>query len=140
MNPRILKIEEEGDFWRKATKPKIRLTGRWLEQMGFPPHRYVEVSMIQPGVLQLRLKPEADGQETQSNGDTIPSFEECMDTIEHLEHEARTAFSPAWRHRCKREIAEWEAFVAKHYPGRNAKAVSKSVAPSATETASPVKY
>jgi len=31
---RLLKIEVDGDFWKDRTKPKIRLTGRWLERAG----------------------------------------------------------------------------------------------------------
>ncbi len=29
MDSRILKIEEDGDFWRGTVKPKIRLKGQW---------------------------------------------------------------------------------------------------------------
>lgn len=112
MNPRILKIEEDGDFWLKKTKPKIRLMGRWLEQMGFPPHRHVVVTMIQPGLLQLKLKPDNTELELQ---EAVPSFEECVAALERLHRDIRSAFTPAWRHRCKRDVAEWEALIAKHY-------------------------
>jgi hypothetical protein len=33
--PRRLKIEQTGDFFRGKVVPKIRLTGRWLDQAGF---------------------------------------------------------------------------------------------------------
>jgi hypothetical protein len=51
---RRLKIEAEGDFWKGLTKPKIRLTGRWLEQAGFKPGHYVHVTCVTPGVIELR--------------------------------------------------------------------------------------
>lgn len=54
--PRVrrLKIETEGDFWRGLTKPKIRLTGRWLERAGFRPGHHVHVACVAPGVIELR--------------------------------------------------------------------------------------
>lgn len=126
MNPRSIKVEADGDTWKKKIKPKIRLMGRWLEQMGFPPGRRVEVSLIEPGVLQIKLKPEACAQISGPLGfhegignigtPTLHSFEHCVARIQHLENERRKAFSKAWREHCKREIAEWEAYIAEHYP------------------------
>ena len=46
---RRLKIEADGDFWKGAPKPKIRLTGRWLEKAGFIPNNHVEVTCVSPG-------------------------------------------------------------------------------------------
>ena len=51
---RRIKIEACGDFWKGSIKPKIRLTGRWLERAGFPPGQNVNVTFISPGVLELR--------------------------------------------------------------------------------------
>lgn len=51
---RRLKIETVGDFWRGLIKPKIRLTGNWLEQAGFPPGSHVQVICMAPGVIELR--------------------------------------------------------------------------------------
>jgi len=51
---RKLKIEAEGDFWKGVTKPKIRLTGRWLERAGFCPDSHVYVRCVAPGVMELR--------------------------------------------------------------------------------------
>lgn len=51
---RRLKIEAEGDFWKGLTKPKIRLTGRWLEQAGFKPGQHVHVTCVATGVIELR--------------------------------------------------------------------------------------
>lgn len=50
---RTLKIEEDGDRW-KGIKPKIRLTGRWLERAGFNPGNRVHVKCLAPGVIELR--------------------------------------------------------------------------------------
>jgi hypothetical protein len=53
MNTRTLKIETTGDFWRGKVTPKIRLSGRWLEQAGFKPGHRVEVRLDEPGKLTL---------------------------------------------------------------------------------------
>ncbi len=52
---RTLKIEAAGDYWRGQIKPKIRLTGRWLKQAGFPPGARVQVICVAPGVIELCL-------------------------------------------------------------------------------------
>jgi hypothetical protein len=54
MNARTLKIEATGDFWRGKVRPKIRLTGRWLERAGFPPGERVTVEVTGAGCLTLR--------------------------------------------------------------------------------------
>ena len=51
---RILRIEEDGDFFRHGIKPKIRLTGRWLERAGFKPGTRVSVTCLAPGIIELR--------------------------------------------------------------------------------------
>ncbi len=53
--PRILKVEEVGDFWRKRTFPRIRLKGKWLTQAGILPTRYVSVISPRPGILILQV-------------------------------------------------------------------------------------
>lgn len=54
-NYRILKVEEVGDFWRKITKPRIRLKGKWMLKAGILPNNYVQISNHQPGVLILQM-------------------------------------------------------------------------------------
>jgi hypothetical protein len=54
---RTLKIEETGDFLRHRVRPKIRLTGRWLERAGFKPGHRVHVESTGEGVLTLRFVP-----------------------------------------------------------------------------------
>lgn len=51
---RTLKIEAGGDVWKGTIKPKIRLTGRWLERAGFKPDTRVHVRCVAPGVIELR--------------------------------------------------------------------------------------
>jgi hypothetical protein len=51
---RLLKIESDGDAWRGILKPKIRLTGRWLERAGFKPGEQVQVICVAPGMIELR--------------------------------------------------------------------------------------
>lgn len=51
---RTLRIEADGDFWKGLIKPKIRLTGRWLERAGFKPGNHVRVTHLAPGVMELR--------------------------------------------------------------------------------------
>ena len=54
---RTIKIEEDGDFWKNRTKPKIRLIGRWLERAGFSPGGHVHVTCVAPGLIELRCGP-----------------------------------------------------------------------------------
>jgi hypothetical protein len=54
VNTRTLKIEQDGDFWKGKTRPKIRLKGCWLEQAGFKPGSHVSVRSLAPGVIELR--------------------------------------------------------------------------------------
>ena len=51
---RKLKIEADGDFWKSRIKPKIRITGQWLERAGFNPGSHVQVLCVAPGVIELR--------------------------------------------------------------------------------------
>ena len=51
---RTLQIEADGDFCKGLIKPKIRIMGRWLEQAGFKPGYRVQVTCIEPGVIELR--------------------------------------------------------------------------------------
>jgi hypothetical protein len=51
---RLLKIEADGDTWKRLIKPKIRLMGRWLERAGFRPGHHVQVTCVSPGVIELR--------------------------------------------------------------------------------------
>jgi hypothetical protein len=51
---RTLKIEEDGDPWRRTVRPKIRLKGQWLERAGFRHGNHVSVKFIASGVIELR--------------------------------------------------------------------------------------
>jgi hypothetical protein len=53
VSARSIKVEATGDFWRGDIKPKIRLSGHWLERAGFKPGHRVEVRSDQPGTLTL---------------------------------------------------------------------------------------
>ena len=53
---RILKIEAIGDFAYRRVKPRIRLSGLWLENAGFKPGHRVEISSSKPGELSLQFK------------------------------------------------------------------------------------
>ena len=54
MNSRTLKIEAEGDYHYGKVKPKIRLSGKWLEKAGFKPGRRISVQCVADGVMELR--------------------------------------------------------------------------------------
>jgi hypothetical protein len=58
---RNLQIEETGDFFRRRTKPKIRLMGYWLERAGFKPGARVLVLCLAPGLIELRSSPIKEG-------------------------------------------------------------------------------
>lgn len=51
---RRLKIEAVGDSWKGLIKPKIRITGHWLERAGFRPGSHVQITCVAPGVMELR--------------------------------------------------------------------------------------
>ena len=51
---RTLKIEEDGDPWRRTVRPKIRLKGHWLERAGFKHGNHVSVTCVAAGVIELR--------------------------------------------------------------------------------------
>ena len=51
-----LKIEAVGDFVYHRIKPRIRLSGQWLEKTGFKPAHRVEISSSNPGELSLQFK------------------------------------------------------------------------------------
>lgn len=53
---RTLKIETVGDFAYRKIKPRIRLTGHWLEQAGFKPGHRVEIHLLKPGEMTLQFK------------------------------------------------------------------------------------
>jgi len=53
---RTLKIEESGDFWGRKTHPVVRLKGRWLQAAGFPPGNHLTLTVLSPGVIELRLR------------------------------------------------------------------------------------
>jgi hypothetical protein len=63
---RTLKVEEDGDFFRRRIKPKIRITGQWLERAGFKPGTHVSVTCLAPGVIELRSDSFIVDQEIQS--------------------------------------------------------------------------
>jgi len=63
---RTLKIEADGDAWKGGIKPKILLTGRWLEQAGFKPGNHVQVMLLAPGIIELRFRDASSAHEIQS--------------------------------------------------------------------------
>jgi hypothetical protein len=56
---RTLKIEAIGDFAYRKIKPRIRLSGHWLENAGFKPGHRVEISSVKPGELSLQFREES---------------------------------------------------------------------------------
>lgn len=51
---RSLQIEAVGDSWKKQIKPKIRITGKWLERAGFKPGTRVSLICRELGFIELR--------------------------------------------------------------------------------------
>ena len=56
MTSRTLKVEIAGDFFRRKTYPKIRLQGRWLAKLGFPPGSRVAVVPMAEGQITLKVE------------------------------------------------------------------------------------
>ena len=64
---RKLKVEEfnPGAKYRANPATTIRLKGQWLQRAGFLPGQHVTLTVVSPGVIELRLcgmtpKPSAD--------------------------------------------------------------------------------
>jgi hypothetical protein len=55
ISPRVLKVEEIGDFWAKRTMPSIRLQGMWMLRAGLLPNRHVQITNPSPGILLIQL-------------------------------------------------------------------------------------
>jgi hypothetical protein len=53
---RTLKIEAIGDFAYNKIKPRIRLSGHWLEQAGFKPGHRAVIHVLRPGELTLQFE------------------------------------------------------------------------------------
>ena len=56
IEPRTLKVEEIGDFWRGRTRPRIRLKGKWLAEAGIQPNNYVSIENPEQGRLIIKLE------------------------------------------------------------------------------------
>jgi Toxin SymE, type I toxin-antitoxin system len=56
---RTLKIEAIGDFAARNIKPRIRISGHWLEQAGFKPGHRVIIHSLKPGELTLQFQESA---------------------------------------------------------------------------------
>ena len=50
---RELKIESTGDFYKGQVKPKIRISGIWLEKAGFKPGGRVSLKCVAPGIIEM---------------------------------------------------------------------------------------
>ena len=55
-----LKIEAVGDFAGRKIKPRIRISGYWVEQAGFKPGHRVTIHSLKPGEMTLQFKETAD--------------------------------------------------------------------------------
>ena len=64
---RTLKVELSGDIYRHKTFPKIRLQGKWLEQLGFKPNGRVRIVPTIEGELLLKFIDEEAGTSSQLN-------------------------------------------------------------------------
>jgi hypothetical protein len=56
---RTLKIEAVGDSFYRKIKPRIRLSGHWLEQAGFKPGHRAIIQVPSPGKMSLQFKEDA---------------------------------------------------------------------------------
>ena len=60
MTTRLLTVEEFGDSFQARVLPtrlasQIRLKGQWLKRSGFPAGSVARVTIVSPGVLDIRL-------------------------------------------------------------------------------------
>jgi len=80
---RTLKIEEHGQdgrAYRKRPCPKIRLKGHWLQAAGFSPGASVELTVISPGVIEIRVcsPVQLDGRAFRIMGQIDRAMEKCV--------------------------------------------------------------
>jgi len=52
--PRMLKVQDVGDYYRKEVIPQIRLQGKWLIAAGLQPDTHVQVTNPEPGVIVMK--------------------------------------------------------------------------------------
>ena len=52
--PRVLKVHDAGDYYRKEVIPQIRLQGKWLLGAGLQPDTKVEVTNPKSGLLIIK--------------------------------------------------------------------------------------
>ena len=62
---RLLTVEEFGDAFQARVLPtrlasQIRLKGQWLKRFGFPAGALAKVTIVSPGVLDIRLITESE--------------------------------------------------------------------------------
>ena len=63
MSTRSIAVEEFGtDYHQPAPKSLIRLKGKWLQLAGFPPGTRTKVTVLSPGLIELRLVDEGESQ------------------------------------------------------------------------------
>ena len=70
-NTRLLTVEEFGDSFQARVMPtrlasQIRLKGQWLKRCGFPAGSLAKVTIVSPGVLDIRLITESETPEQKS--------------------------------------------------------------------------
>lgn len=55
MKIKRLKITEHGTSYNAASRvPMIRTRGHWLRKAGFVPNSYIQLTILGPGVIELR--------------------------------------------------------------------------------------
>ena len=68
---RLLTVEEFGDAFQARVLPtklasQIRLKGQWLKRSGFPAGSLAKVTLVSPGVLDIRLVTHSENPEQKS--------------------------------------------------------------------------
>ena len=71
MTTRLLTVEEFGDSFQARVMPtklasQIRLKGQWLKRSGFPAGSLAKVTLVSPGVLDIRLVTQSETPEQKS--------------------------------------------------------------------------
>jgi len=52
--PRVLRVQNIGDFYRKEVKPQVRLQGKWLLNAGLQPGSKVQITNPRIGELVIK--------------------------------------------------------------------------------------
>ena len=92
-NTRLLTVEEFGDAFQASVLPtrlasQIRLKGQWLKRCGFPAGSFAKVTIVRPGVLDIRLLTETESETPEQKSARLQVMQQLDSAIAFVDREA----------------------------------------------------